>query len=90
MPLFMLMCGYFTAKSFEKYKLKLIVNRIVILFPLVWIAIISSIGSLKYGIIKYASVCLYKFLINIWFVWAVFCLTIVVSMVYSVLSAMFM
>lgn len=86
MPLFMLMCGYFTAKSFEKYKLKLIVNRIVILFPLVWIAIISSIGSLKYGIIKYASVCLYKFLINIWFVWAVFWLTIVVSMVYSVLS----
>lgn len=43
-------------------------------------------GSLKYGIIKYASVCLYKFLINIWFVWAVFWLTIVVSMVYSVLS----
>lgn len=84
MPLFMMISGFYTAKSYRRQKTGLIVNRIVLLYPCLVFALFSSCINYK-DIFAHHSVKFFlkellvvRFLINFWFVWAIVILTAVV------------
>ena len=87
MPLFMMICGFYTAASYNKYGIKTIVNRIVQLWPVFLFALFFSLIELIRGksILLFLKGLLFRFLTNFWFVWAVFYLTIIVCVIYKFL-----
>lgn len=81
MPLFMLLCGYFSEKSYKKHGGKTFVrNRIISLIPplITWSVIQLIWGLMEKEIIvgDIPRVFLLKFFSNYWFVWAVLILSI--------------
>lgn len=83
MPLFMLICGYFSYKSYKKYGTRTFLCRRVASFipPLsVW-ALLQTMWGIIRGEIQAVSVVqsfLYKFFSNYWFIWAVLVLSCIV------------